>query len=276
MRKVFNNKRWLTLLAGLWCLTCTTAMAEATAQNTSQKKPQKLSFTIDRTMQGLDNARYVIDLRQWPDSVTSWCEGEKLNDLPFCGGVVEDDQTRPIKKTVTFVEGKLFAAKVVENQNNKVLRSHRVDYAPDHKRIKAKLKSKAANGATLAKANIISDQPIGLITLEAMLLNRISSTPFNDSDNLHWLEPKRSKRMKWQPRGKNKTTLTGNYPVVQASKVKVYHVNPFNGKQVAMFDVYFNAQGWPLQVQAKSGKWKMGLDKLNGADKVQEVSQLWQ
>ena len=236
---------------------------------------KQLSYNIDRSNQGLENARYVVDLSKWPNSVTSWCEGEKLYNMPFCGGKKEDDQNRTISKQVVFAPDKLSANSVVQWQNDKVLRIHDIKYRADHKRIKASLKSKAGNGALLSKANIISDQPITLITLEAMLLNVMDGKAFKSADNLHWFEPKRSKRMKWVFVGSESPAIKGDYPTVKADKWTVNHFSPHNGAQTQMFTLYFNQRGLPLVVQANSGKWVMALDKVIEKNQRKTTQQIW-
>lgn len=206
---------------------------------------QRLSFTIDRSAQGLANARYVIDLSQWPTQVVSWCEGEALYAMPFCGGKKEDDHTTRINKVVTFTPAQLHISTIVEKQADKILRSHQISYQPNHPRVKAKLKSKAANGAILSKANIIADAPIAVVSIESLLLSRLSDTPLKPSDNLHWVEPKRSKRMKYES---------------SANHWRVSQFNPRSNKQVAMFIIDFDDHGKPLKVQAASGKWILALD----------------
>ncbi|NQZ09062.1 MAG: hypothetical protein HRT35_18045 [Algicola sp.] len=270
-----------TLLAGLAALAGMFGQTAVAVEVAKVSDFKRLSYNIDRSKQGLENARYVVDLSQWPTSVTSWCEGEKLYNLPFCGGKKEDDQNRTISKQVTFAPDKRHAPThlqvdaVVQWQNDKVLRTHNINYRDDHKRIKASLKSKAGNGALLSKANIISDQPITLITLEAMLLNVMSGKSFKSADNLHWFEPKRSKRMKWVYVGPDSPSIKGNYPKAKADKWTVNHYNPHNGAQTEMFTVYFNQRGLPLVVQANSGKWVMALDKVIENNQRKTALQIW-
>jgi hypothetical protein len=265
-----------TLLVGLVVLAGLFGQTADAVEVTKVSGFKQLSYNIDRSLQGLENARYVVDLSHWPTSVTSWCEGEKLYDLPFCGGKKEDDHNRTISKQVTFAPDKLHSDAVVQWQNDKVLRTHNIDYRDDHKRIKASLKSKAGNGALLSKANIISSQPITLITLEAMLLNVMSGKAFKSADNLHWFEPKRSKRMKWVFVGVERPSIKGDYPKVKADKWTVNHYSPHSGAQTEMFTVYFNQRGLPLVVQANSGKWVMALDKVIENNQRKTALQIWQ
>jgi hypothetical protein len=264
-----------TLLVGLAIFACSFGQTAGAVEVAEVSELKQLSYNVDRSKQGLENARYVVDLSKWPISVTSWCEGEKLYDMPFCGGKKEDDQNRTISKQVNFSPTKLHADTVVQWQNDKVLRTHSINYRDDHKRIKASLKSKAGNGALLSKANIISDQPITLITLEAMLLNVMGGKAFKSADNLHWFEPKRSKRMKWVFVGHESPALKGNYPKIKAAKWTVNHYSPHSGAQTEMFTMYFNERGLPLVVQAHSGKWVMALDKVIEKNQRKTAQQIW-
>lgn len=228
--------------------TCLMALMMAAASTNvaavdEAKAVKQLSFSIDRTKQGLDSAKYVIDLSQWPVSVTSWCEGEKLTEMPFCGGKKEDDPLARMNKVVTFIPTQLSVNKIVERQNHQPIRYHDVSYLPTGKRVKAKLKSKAANGAVLANTNVLSEFPVAMVTVESLLLSRMLPTQTLPTGELHWIEPKRSKRMKLVTQDQH--TLGVN------------HYNPHSKVQTPMFTIQFDLLGLPLKVQAQSGNWLM-------------------
>jgi hypothetical protein len=216
-------------------------------------KPQSidtkhLSYTIDRSAQGLDDAQYIVDLSRWPQQITSWCEGSALHNLPFCGGSKDEAQSPPIKKVVSYDNDKLQVEQIIEQQDNKMLRHHRINYQPEHPRLKVKFKTTNANGALLAKVNIIDKAPIHLVSFESLLMYQLLQEPtFDYDDNLHWIEPKRSKRMR--------LSATDNARILTAD-----HFNPSNGSKVTLFTITYAENGLPMLVQQMSKKWALKLN----------------
>jgi len=223
------------------------------------KQDEVFSFSVDLSKQGLPSAIYSLDMSNWPNSVTSWCEGENITSIPFCGGKSGDDQSKLIKKEVFFNPKNLSVNKIIESQNGQVLRTHQVTYNLKHKKVKARVETKNAKGKKLARARIVSDKAISLVSVESLLLNQLTTGNAGLSDNLHWFEPKRSKRMLVEMQGKKDTTLTA-YPSIAAQKMQVSQFNKRKNITTPMYAIYFNNKGYPIELSSQSGKWKLGLD----------------
>jgi len=223
------------------------------------KQDEVFSFSVDLSKQGLPSATYSLDMSNWPNSVTSWCEGEKITSIPFCGGKSGDAQNKLIKKEIFFNPQTLSVNKVIETQDGQVLRTHQVNYNLKHKKIKARVETKNGKGKKLARARIVSDKAISLVSVESLLLSQLIRGNAGLPDNLHWFEPKRSKRMSFEMQGKNDTTLNG-YPVIDAQKMQVSQFNKRKNITTPMYAIYFNSKGYPIELSSQSGKWKLGLD----------------
>ncbi|PKG83282.1 hypothetical protein CXF85_11165 [Colwellia sp. 75C3] len=223
------------------------------------KQDEVFSFSVDLSKQGLPSATYSLDMSNWPNSVTSWCEGEKITSIPFCGGKSGDDQSKLIKKEVFFNPKNLSVNKIIESQDGLVLRTHQVTYDLKHKKVKARVETKNAKGKKLARARIVSDKAISLVSVESLLLKQLVTGNAGLSDNLHWFEPKRSKRMVVEMQGKHDTTLDA-FPSIDAQKMQVSQFNKRKNITTPMYAIYFNSKGYPLELSSQSGKWKLGLN----------------
>ena len=236
---------------------------------------QQLVFNILRANTGLksnnsatqNHAKYIIDLRQWPKQISSWCEGENLKELPFCGPKKGSNEAQEIVKTQIINEQTFKLEQISEHLNmpsplntaEQQLRLHQITYQPQHKRLKVKLKSTDAKGATIGKANIIAKAPIKLVSFELLLLHRFASQPMlTKQDNLHWLEPKRSKRIALSE-GISEGMSEGMSEGEQKNKVNINHLNPRTNQQVKMFTINYDPQGLPTSVQSASFKWRLSL-----------------
>ena len=208
---------------------------------------------IDTTDSSINHAKYIIDLTEWPKQISSWCEGENLQELPFCGPKKGSSEAQAIIKTQIINKQAFKLEQISEHLNNKQLRLHQITYQPQHKRLKAKLKSTDAKGATIGKANIIAKAPIKLVSFELLLLHRIYQHPMlTKQDNLHWLEPKRSKRI---------ALNEGISAEKQKNKLNINHLNPRTNEQVKMFTINYDQQGLPINVQSASFKWQLSLSR---------------
>jgi hypothetical protein len=222
------------------------------------RENETIRFSVDRNKIGADPIEFIIDLSGYPAYVESWCEGDDLDSMPFCGGISVDAAKSGLKKKIEFRDGSLALAKIIESFEGQLIRSHTVKYTPA-KKYKALVVTEDDTG-TSSKQRVIADKEIDLVSIESLILSQL----FGDDSfgpNLHWFEPKRSKRMAVEL-NKGTTSLTNHFPTISAKKMSVLQVDTNRNQKIPMFSIYFNDDGLPVEVSAKSRKWLLGAESI--------------